>query len=145
MDENPFKRALEPQADAGTSARLRPFEPPARAGSLPKRAQLRTIEELRLVDPGTLAKNPRVAKLTVRDLNDLAAQVQGVPTSNGNIADLTIEDMQDIEGIFLEYKMNTARELASSGLAAASSVDVSCCCCTPCCCCAAADTEPVLS
>lgn len=145
--ENPFKRELEPRAEE--VARVKPFKDvsdPLLSNPV-KADQLRTIEDLGLVEAKVLARNPKVAKLTVRDLNDLAAQFSGIPTRNRKIADLTIEDMQDIEGIFLEYKVNTARDLAGTAAAAAelASVDVSCCCTTPCCCCAAAEVDPVLA
>lgn len=140
-DENPFKAAIE-AATGAEGVHVRPFEGGEVRGNLLKREQMRTVEDLRLVDPSVLAKNPRVARLTVRDLNDLAAEFSGVPTRNGRIGELTIQDMQDIEGIFLEFKVNTARELASRGVESFA-VDVSCCCTTPCCCCAAADIDPV--
>ncbi len=141
--ENPFKAAARrPEDDPG--ARITPFGDVVKRPSPPKLDQLRTIEELNLLDAATLTRNPRVAKLTVRDLNDLAAQFSGIPTNNPVIGELTIEDMQDIEGIFLEFKLNAARDIAGGRMDLAA-VDVSCCCCTPCCCCAAAEVDPVLA
>jgi len=147
--ENPFRRALDPPAD-DEAARVRPFKGDAdsEVENPVKADQLRTIEDLGLVDEKALARNPKIAKLTVRDLNDLASQFSGIATSNRTVAELTIEDMQDIEGVFLEYKLNTARDLAGragDGAELAISVDVSCCCTTPCCCCAAAEVDPVLA
>jgi hypothetical protein len=138
-EDNPFK-AAKPRAEDG--ARLAPFRNVAKRPSLPKQDQMRTIEDLNIADPAVLARNPRVAKLTVRDLNDLADQFAGIPSSNPVVGELTIEDMQDIEGVFLEFKLNTARDLAQ-GQAELVSVDVSCCCTCPCCCCAASDVDPI--
>lgn len=141
--DNPFRQALD-----ATRPSQKDLQGTQAAGALDEkgnpvqRDQGRTIEDLKLVDPRVLAKNPKVARLTVRDLNDLAAQFSGLPTRNQRIGELTVEDMQDIEGIFLEYKVNTARVIAERGLENFA-VDVSCCCTTPCCCCAAADLDPI--
>jgi hypothetical protein len=86
----------------------------------------------------------RAAELTVKDLNDLAAEFSGVPSSNPKLSELTLEDLNSLEAVFTDVKIQTAtaaREAALSG-AAAPAWNVSCCSCTPCCCCAAADTEP---
>ncbi|HEY0640450.1 MAG TPA: hypothetical protein VGD67_22705 [Pseudonocardiaceae bacterium] len=103
--------------------------------------QLRTVAELDLVPDEVLAKSPRVRDLTVRDLNDLAAEFAGVPTNNPRVSELTLEDIQDIEGVFYDFKVAAGRDLARLGTDQLASVDVSCCCCTPCCCCAATDTS----
>jgi hypothetical protein len=134
-EENPFKRALgESEGD------FRPFADKSR--NLTKEYQLRTIKDLGLVKPDVLERLPKVADLTVHDLNDLAAEFSGVPTENERVSALTLEDIQDIESVFYEFKVAAGRELVKQGSpvgGAKSSVDVSCCCCTPCCCCAATD------
>jgi len=149
-DDNPFRRALDEREDTEPVgrrelARRVPFDELEKKEVLTKREQLRTVADLKIADPALLRRNPKVADLTVRDLNDLAAQFSGIPTHNPKVAKLTIEDMQDIEGIFLEYKLSAAVGVADlvRGRAPSASVDVSCCCCTPCCCCAAAEVEPI--
>jgi len=100
-----------------------------------------TIRDLQFVDPAVIREvSPRVAGLSVKDLQDLAAEFAGVETYNPNVEKLTIEDIQDIEGVFFEFKSNTIARISQSELA--EGVDVSCCCCTPCCCCAASDVDP---
>lgn len=131
-DENPFRKALEQGQD-----QLQPFSRDAL--NLRKQSQLRTLRDLDLATPEVLDRNPKVADLTVHDLNDLAREFTGVPTRNEKIADLSLEDIQDIEGVFLEFKVAAVKDLARVGRGDLASVDVSCCCCTPCCCCAAAD------
>lgn len=132
-EDNPFRRALEEgEGD---------FNPFSRdSDNLSKQQQLRTVAELDLVDREVLGRFPKVADLTVRDLNDLAAEFSGVPTNNPKVAELSLEDIQDIEGVFYEFKVAAGRDLARlGGKNELASVDVSCCCCTPCCCCAATD------
>jgi len=87
----------------------------------------------------------RAGELTVKDLNDLAAEFSGLPSNNPRLPQLSLEDLNSLEAVFTDVKIQTAtavREAALSG-AAAPSVSVSCCSCTPCCCCAAADTSPI--
>jgi hypothetical protein len=145
--DNPFARALDLRREDPELSRLRPVKPDL--GESPLKANLtRTVADLGIADPELVEKNPKVAALTVNDLNDLAAEVSGVPSHNPKVADLTIDDMQDLEGVFLEFKLNASRQLldaAGGGRfgVAATDVDVSCCCCTPCCCCAAAEVEPI--
>ena len=86
----------------------------------------------------------RASELTVKDLNDLAAEFSGVPSNNPRLPGLSLEDLNSLEAVFTDVKIQTARaarEAAASGVAAPD-VSVSCCCCTPCCCCAAAETVP---
>ena len=140
--ENPFKRALEPLAPEEESRRARPFTreegPPA---SIVKVGKLRTVAELNLVDRTVLDRTPQIRDLTVHDLEDLASEFSGIPTNNDRVASLTVEDIQDIEGVFFQFKMDTARKVSSVATkpTAGGGIDISCCCCTPCCCCAAAD------
>ena len=137
--ENPFRGAVPAKRDDGAT-RFKPFSKEDRLGSPTKQDQLRTIAQLNLVDPSVLEKTPKIRDLTVRDLNDLAAEFTGIDTNNPRVADLTLQDIQDIEGVFFEFKLAQARDLGARGLEElALEVDVSCCCCCPCCCCAAAD------
>jgi len=134
VEENPFRRALgESESDFHPFGKDKP--------NLTKDLQTRTIKDLGLVQPELLERTPKIAELTVHDLNDLASEFSGVPTSNRRVAELSLEDIQDIESVFYEFKVGAGRELIKQGKTpgAASSVDVSCCCCTPCCCCAATD------
>jgi hypothetical protein len=143
-EQNPFKAAMEspPTEGPGEGSQLMPFRTADAEADLPKAALKRKVSEMGLGD----LKNPRVADLNVKDLNDLATEFLGVRSRNPAVARLTIADMEDLEGIFMEYKVNTAREL--QGQAAATGVvsaewSVSCCCCTPCCSCAAAEMDPI--
>lgn len=133
-ENNPFKEAL-----GDTSETFNPFA--AKDANLTREQQLRTVAELNLVEPSVLRKSPKIAELTVHDLNDLASEFSGVPTRNERVAELSLEDIQDIEGVFFDFKVAAGRDLARSGIDGLKSVDVSCCCCTPCCCCAATDTS----
>ena len=140
--DNPFRGALEPIAEQDDTSQLQPFKKSETTRPSPRKAaELRTIAELRLVDRALLDRTPRIAELTVHDLNDLAAEFSGIPTANARVADLTIEDIQDIEAVFVDFKLSAGRDLtaSASSLKAGTSVDISCCCCTPCCCCAATD------
>jgi hypothetical protein len=136
--ENPFKRAFEPVKREELIAKTSPFAKDTRLGNLAKREQLRTVAEMNLVDREVLDRSPKIRELTVKDLNDLAAEFTGIPSNNEKVASLTLEDIQDLEGVFFEFKVSALRDVATApgDLAA---VDVSCCCCTPCCCCAATD------
>jgi hypothetical protein len=87
----------------------------------------------------------RAADLTVKDLNDLAAEFSGVQSYNPRVSELTIEDVMSIEAVFYDVKMNAieaAREVASGAAQAQIFDNWSCCSCTPCCCCAASDPSP---
>ncbi len=127
-EENPFKKALKEGAS-----------PPREVVNLSKESKLRTVADLNLVKRDVLRRVPKIASLTVRDLEDLASEFTGIPTNNPRVAELSLEDIQDLEGVFHEFKLAAGRDLARLGRADLASVDVSCCCCTPCCCCAAAD------
>jgi len=132
-ESNPFKAALEQQEGE--------FDNPFRREmpNLTKQQQTRTVADLQLVKEDVLQRVPKVADLTVRDLNDLAAEFSGIPTKNPKVAELSLEDIQDIESVFFEFKVAAGRDLAQLGRNDLAAVDVSCCCCTPCCCCAATD------
>jgi hypothetical protein len=132
-EENPFRRALrEGEAD---------FQPLTQrdAPNLIKEEKLRTIRDLKLVQPDVLERVPQVADLTVADLEDLASEFSGVPSNNPKVAELSIDDIQEIEAVFFDFKVAAGKDLARAGREQLTSVDVSCCCCTPCCCCAATD------
>jgi hypothetical protein len=133
--KNPFREALE-AAEAESSPAVS-----AKTTTPTKRAQLRTVAELNLVSKETLRGSPKIAELTVKDLNDLALEFSGVPSKNPVVSELTLEDIQDIESVFYDFKVAAGKDLIQrAGIAGrAGSVDVSCCCCTPCCCCAATD------
>jgi hypothetical protein len=157
---NPFKAqgaepppGTSPAPGTGTSGTgtggtgIRPFrDPEVEEQALPKKLLNRKVKDLGIGDPAVLARNQLVANLTIHDLNDLAARFEGAPTQNRTIAKLTIEDLQDLEGIFLEYKLGTSKQLtamaASQGVVSAE-WSVSCCSCTPCCSCAAAEVDPI--
>jgi len=88
---------------------------------------------------------PRTADLTVKDLNDLAAEFSGVASNNPKLPGLSLEDLNSLESVFADVKIQTARatrEASASG-AGAPEGNPPCCCCTPCCCCAATDTAPI--
>ena len=147
--QNPFKAAMEDPPSDPTSggSQFQPFRSPeAEAVAAPKALLRRKVADLGLGDPSVLARNPRVADLSVKDLNDLAQEFQGVRSRNPNVARLTIQDMQDLEGVFMEYKLDAARQLqaqASAQGVVSAEWSISCCCCTPCCSCAAAEMEPI--
>lgn len=143
---NPFRGQQQEAAPATDDSALYPFadraDAPA-AGSDLKRALGQRVQDMNLGGAKRLATR-RAAQLSVKDLNDLAAEFSGVPTSNASIAALSLEDLNSLEAVFTEVKIQTAkaaRDAAASG-AGAPDVNVSCCSCTPCCCCAAADTMP---
>ena len=130
-EENPFKTAIE-----SGDAKFTPF---GHDVNMVKAQQLRSVKELGLVSPDVIERLPQIADLTVRDLNDLAAEFSGVPTNNSKVSQLSLEDIQDIESVFFDFKVAAGRDLARGGRDNLAAVDVSCCCCTPCCCCAATD------
>jgi hypothetical protein len=138
---NPFRPGGE--APVADDSALFPFADRAvGTGDLSSVLTLR-VEEMNLGAAKQLA-TPRAAALTVKDLNDLAAEFSGVPTNNPDLPALSIEDLNSLEAVFTEVKIQTAktvREAATSGVRQAD-VSVSCCCCTPCCCCAAAEIMP---
>lgn len=143
---NPFRRSgAAPPSD---DAQLYPFGGGGDAAPATVTVDLRAIlkqrvQDMNLGNAKRLA-TPRASGLTVKDLNDLAAEFSGVATSNQVVKSLSLEDLNSLEAVFTEVKIQTAkaaREAAASG-AAAPDVNVSCCSCTPCCCCAAAETAP---
>jgi hypothetical protein len=150
-EANPFTASFEPPPSdgggggGGSSTPFANAAPEAESSAVPGRSALkRRVSDLNLGSPALLKKNPKVASLTVKDLDDLAAAFQGVQSANGKVASLSIDDMQDLEGIFLEYKQNAARELTGMSAEEVSAEwSVSCCCCTPCCSCAATEIEPI--
>jgi hypothetical protein len=100
------------------------------------------VREMNL--PSGQLATPRAADLSVKDLNDLAAEFSGLQTNNPHLPELSLEDLNSLEAVFTDVKIQAAmaaREAALSG-AAAPDWTVSCCCCTPCCSCAATDTTP---
>jgi hypothetical protein len=133
---NPFTEALQ-EFDSDFS----PFE--QTSVSPASAAQLQTVAEMNLVKPEVLERIPKIAALTVKDLNDLADAFNGIPTNNQNVAELTLEDIKDIEDVFFEYKLAVGRDMqrplgGGQGIGVAG-VSVSSCCSTPCSCCAAVD------
>jgi hypothetical protein len=142
---NPFRRQEASAADETTAT---PF---ARAeavggGNLLRRSLGRKVREVSLTNVGRDLATARAGELTVKDLNDLAADFSGVPSNNPRIAELTIEDLNSIEAVFYEARMKAAQATRQAAAEAAPIFDNwSCCCCTPCCCCAAAETDPFVS
>jgi hypothetical protein len=134
---NPFTEALE-EFDSDFS----PFEQTSVTAA--SAAQLQTVADMNLVKPDVLEQLPKIASLTVKDLNDLADAFNGIPTNNRVVGELTLEDLKDIEDVFFEYKLAVGRDMqrpyrSGQGIGAAG-VSVSSCCSTPCSCCAAVDT-----
>jgi hypothetical protein len=137
MARNPYEDIL---ADQPTEARQRkPFEAGTEGGA-EKAEDLRTVAELNLVDPAVLAEMPKIAELTVEDLEDLASEFAGLDSGNSKVKDLTVEDIQDLEGVFFQFRAG-ALQKAATGDAGELEWSISCCSCTPCCCCAAVDVE----
>ncbi len=133
---NPFTEALQ-EFDSDFS----PFEQTSVTAA--SAAQRQTVADMNLVKPEVLEQLPKVASLTVKDLNDLADAFNGIPTSNPVVAELTLEDLKDIEDVFFEYKLAVGRDMqrplkGGQGIGVAD-VSVSSCCSTPCSCCAAVD------
>jgi hypothetical protein len=142
---NPF-RSQQEAAPAADDSTLYPFSgrvDTAGGGSDLKRVLGQRVQDMNLGGAKRLATQ-RAGDLTVKDLNDLAAEFSGVPTNNDTLTALSLEDLNSLEAVFTEVKIQTAkaaREAAASG-AGAPDVSVSCCCCTPCCSCAATETAP---
>jgi len=145
---NPF-RASDAAAPSANDADLFPLAGAAvEAVAVPelRRVLGQRVQDMNLGSSKRLA-TARASSLTVKDLNDLAAEFSGVATNNPRLPDLSLEDLNSLEAVFTDVKIQTAkaaRDAAVSG-AAAPDVNVSCCCCTPCCSCAAAETAPFLS
>jgi len=143
---NPFRPQEAAAAPATADADFFPLGGRAaasEAGSDLRRVLGQRVQDMSLGASKRLATK-RAAALTVKDLNDLAAEFSGVATNNPRLPDLSLEDLNSLEAVFTDVKIQTARaarDAAVSG-AAAPDVSVSCCSCTPCCCCAAAETAP---
>jgi hypothetical protein len=110
----------------------------------------RQVKDLAKSANVSVSPTPRAGDLTVKDLNDLAAEFSGVATSNPKVSSLTIEDLNSVEAVFYDVKMNAAkaaRESSASGGTEQAPIfdNWSCCCCTPCCSCAATETSPFAS
>lgn len=143
---NPFRTDAAPTIDDSSAY---PFAPanaaPDAAVPAPdlRRSLTRRVKDLSL-GPSKQLATPRVNDLTIKDLNDLAAEFSGVQSNNPKLASLSLEDLNSIEAVFVDVKLNVAKvtRAAAASSAGAPAVNVSCCCCTPCCCCAAAVTEP---
>jgi hypothetical protein len=145
---NPFRpqAAAAPSADDADLFPLAGKVVESQAGPDLRRVLTQRVQDMNLGGAKRLATQ-RASTLTVKDLNDLAAEFSGVPTNNPRLPELSLEDLNSLEAVFTDVKIQTAkaaRDAAVSG-AAAPDVNVSCCCCTPCCSCAAADTAPFLS
>jgi len=131
-------------SDISRPERVNPFRREALIDptSLRKRQLLQRVEELQL-DPAVLDRaNPTVLKLTVKDLNDLAAQFSGVKTGNRAVEGMSVEDIRNLEEVFTDFKLDMLERVGGRNIGDLAAVDVSCCCCTPCCCCAAAAVDP---
>lgn len=138
MSQNPYEDIL---ADVEPGGRERkPFAREAAPEGQEKAEDLLTVTELNLVDPAALAEMPKIAALTVTDLEDLASEFSGLDSGNQKVKDLTVEDIQDLEGVFFQFRAG-ALQKAAAGAEGELEWSISCCSCTPCCCCAAADVE----
>jgi len=139
---NPFQSSQ--QAAPADDAAVYPLAAAGQAGAGGLgRALGQRVRDMQLGSAIKLA-TPRAADLSVKDLNDLAAEFSGVPSSNPKLGQLSLEDLNSLEAVFTDAKIQaakTVRQAAVSG-AGAPDVSVSCCSCTPCCCCAAAETAP---
>lgn len=111
--------------------------------------QLMRVRDMRDIPQESRAQaSPRVLELSVRDLEDLALKLSGVPTTNRVIDELTFEDMRSLEDVFQAYKASKFEALSGpENIGAieelAKICDSTCCCCTPCCTCAAAEVDPI--
>ena len=118
-----------------------------RGGPTLSKTLRRTVKDLGADANVTVEPTSRAGSLSVKDLNDLAAEFSGVPSNNPAVTALTIEDLNSIEAVFFDVKMNAAkaaREASASGAPDGAPIfdNWSCCCCTPCCSCAASDPSP---
>jgi hypothetical protein len=138
MAENPFTDLLSGQP--GADLQRRPFAAGAAPEAQAKAESQLTVAELNLVDPAQLAEMPKIAALTVGDLEDLAAEFSGEDSGNPKVKELTVDDIQDLEGIFFQFRVRALQRAATADEAELE-WSISCCSCTPCCCCAAADVE----
>ncbi|HEX8092721.1 hypothetical protein [Jatrophihabitans sp.] len=152
---NPFVSQQSTSAPQTDDTTARPFGGRADISSGGGDASLtrqlrRQVRELAQSANVSVTPTPRAGDLTVKDLNDLAAEFSGVATSNPKVKSLTIEDLNSVEAVFYDVKMNAAKaardNAASGGTEQAPIFDNwSCCCCTPCCSCAATETSPFAS
>jgi len=108
-----------------------------------KRELLQRVDEMSLGEDALKRANDTVRTLTVKDLNDLAAEFAGVDTRNKTVSDLSFEDLRNLEEVFMDFKLEVAERAALDPGFTLAAVDVSCCCCTPCCSCASSQTEPL--
>ena len=138
MAANPFEDILADQP--AESRQRKPFGPGAHPEGAEKAEDRRTVAELNLVDPAVLAEMPKIAELTVEDLEDLASEFSGLDSGNQRVKDLSVEDIQDLEGVFFQFRAG-ALQKAATGAEGELEWSISCCSCTPCCCCAAVDVE----
>lgn len=130
-----------------------PQQPP-RGDELPpfvnatRAVQLQTVGDIQdIPEEARDRASRRVNSLTVRDLEDLALKLQGVPVTNPKVERLNYEDLETLEELFQGYKsakINALAQVESLGAVVELQkiCEYTCCCCTPCCCCAAADVEP---
>jgi len=142
---NPFRNSQEdaPSADDSAVYPLAAAGQGATGGAGLGRALGQRVRDMQLGGSLRLA-TPQAADLSVKDLNDLAAEFSGVPSSNPKLGQLSLQDLNSIEAVFTDAKIQAAkavRAAAASG-AGAPDVSVSCCCCTPCCSCAASEPVP---
>jgi hypothetical protein len=115
----------------------------AAGGNQLRRSLGRKVREISLANVSQDLATARAGDLTVKDLNDLAAEFSGITTNNSRVAELTIEDLNSIEAVFYEVKMKAAQSTREAQAEGAPIFDNwSCCCCTPCCSCAATETDP---
>jgi len=112
----------------------------------PLRQQLqKRIGDMNFPAPAREKLTPDVARLTVRDLNDLASAFVGVEVHNPSVARLTVDDIRTIEEVFGDFKQSALTQVGGVFTRPGDelSLSVSCCCTTPCCCCcAAAELDP---
>jgi len=98
---------------------LRPFatvQPAGAGGDLPAVLK-RRIRDITLPGVDVSQATSRAANLTVKDLNDLAAEFSGLRTNNRNVAELSIEDINSIEAIFFDIKMKAAQQARQAAAA----------------------------
>jgi hypothetical protein len=142
---NPFRNAQQQAGPSVDDSALYPLAASGQAGGGVGLGQAlgQRVKDMQLGKSLKLA-TPRAAELSVKDLNDLAAEFAGVPATNPKLGQLSLEDLNSIEAVFTDAKIQAAqavRQAVVSG-AGAPDVSVSCCCCTPCCSCAASEPVP---